>query len=193
MPVCNIATDDHYLDAARAGILAVGVTRTTLTDVARRAEVSRMTLYRRWPDMRALLADLMTREWLDVAATILTDDTGEPRSPERIAASVVNIIKALRQNPLFHKIVDVDPDVLLPYLLKRRGRTQDALLTLVEGGLLEGQRSGRIREGSPTLLARGVLLAAHGHALSAHTMVDDVSAAQLDDEFALMVRKYLEP
>ena len=33
-----------------------GVRRTTLTDVARRAGVSRMTIYRRWPDVRTLVA-----------------------------------------------------------------------------------------------------------------------------------------
>ena len=42
---------DRVLDAARACVLAVGVRRTTVTDVARRAGVSRMTLYRRFPDL----------------------------------------------------------------------------------------------------------------------------------------------
>ena len=42
-----------YLDAARACILDVGWRRTTLTEVARRAGVSRMTIYRAWPDMPA--------------------------------------------------------------------------------------------------------------------------------------------
>ena len=46
---------DLALDAARESILAVGWSRTTLTDVARRAGVSRMTIYRKWPDMGALL------------------------------------------------------------------------------------------------------------------------------------------
>src|SRR6476619_361835 len=55
--------EDTYLDAARDAILAVGWSRTTLTDIARRSGVSRMTLYRRWPDTQTLLADLMTREW----------------------------------------------------------------------------------------------------------------------------------
>ena len=43
--------DDRVLDAARACVLDVGVRRTTMTDVARRAGVSRMTLYRRFPDL----------------------------------------------------------------------------------------------------------------------------------------------
>ena len=54
---------DRLLDAARECVLAVGVRRTTVTDVARRAGVSRMTLYRRFPDLEAVLAALMTREF----------------------------------------------------------------------------------------------------------------------------------
>src|SRR5215475_5710464 len=54
---------DTVLDAARDCVLAYGVRRTTLSDVARRAGVSRMSIYRRWPDMRSLVADLMSREW----------------------------------------------------------------------------------------------------------------------------------
>src|SRR5439155_16686451 len=46
-------TDESVLEAARACVLAVGVRRTTLTDVARRAGLSRMTLYRRYPDVNA--------------------------------------------------------------------------------------------------------------------------------------------
>ena len=54
---------EGYLDAARESIFAVGWRRTTLTDIARRAGVSRMTIYRRWDDMQTLLADLLVREW----------------------------------------------------------------------------------------------------------------------------------
>src|SRR5690606_41294573 len=54
---------DAVLDAARDCVLAVGVRRTTLTDIARRAGESRMTLYRRWPELRTVGAGLMPREW----------------------------------------------------------------------------------------------------------------------------------
>src|SRR3954466_3867738 len=72
-PARQADSADLALDAARDCILAVGWSRTTLTEVARRAGVSRMTIYRRWPDMRALLGDLMTREW---SGLVRTDDTG---------------------------------------------------------------------------------------------------------------------
>ena len=63
-----------------------------------------------------LLADLMTREWSGLA------DPDEPAgSPlERLAAGVASTVGALRDNELFAKIVHVDPELLLPYLLDRR-------------------------------------------------------------------------
>ena len=180
--------DDALLDAARACLLDVGWRRTTLTDVARRAGVSRMTIYRRWPDMQTLLADLMTREWSGVAAEATPDGAN---ALERIADGVARTSTALRENPLFRKIVSVDPELLLPYLLDRRGRSQDAILSLIEAAIRDGQREGSVRAGDPVLLARSLLLAAHGHTISAQTMTDPVTAEQLAAELRTMAARYL--
>ena len=126
-----------YLDAARACILDVGWKRTTLTDVARRAGVSRMTIYRTWPDMQTLLADLMTREWTGVVAAVPHTGT----TPEEIAEGVVAAVRALRGNPLFRRILDVDPELVVPYLLDRRGRSQELILEVL--GRADRARSGR--------------------------------------------------
>jgi len=190
----NVSPDDTYLDAARDAILAVGWTRTTLTDVARRAGVSRMTIYRRWPDMRSLLGDLMTREWSTIGDEGLPT-RGSTRS--RVAAGAAAMVRSLRDNELFTKILQVDPELLLPYLLERRGRTQDALLTLLTAGITQGQRDGTIREGNATVLARSVLLAAHGFALSASTMTGtdrgEPGLRRLDAELTDLVDRYLAP
>ena len=79
---------DLYLDAARDCVLDVGWRRTTLTEVARRSGVSRMTIYRTWSDMPTLLADLMTREWGEVVAATLTAEE-ETIAAELIAGAVV--------------------------------------------------------------------------------------------------------
>ena len=191
LPAKN-GSDDALLDAAREGILAVGWKRTTLTDVARRAGVSRMTIYRRWPDMQTLLADLMTREWSGVAL----DTAGAAGVPARgrVVAAVAATVAALRGNDLFRKIVDVDPELLLPYLLDRRGRTQDAILELLAAAVAEGQADGSVRAGDPTLLARAVLLTAHGFALSAATMTGPgTTVADLDAELRVLTDRYLAP
>ena len=187
--------DDTYLDAARAAILAVGWSRTTLTDIARRAGVSRMTLYRRWPDTQTLLADLMTREWQSVvtAAAARPGATGTAR--ERLSTGIVATVQALRADELVRRIVDVDPEVLLPYLLDRRGRSQEFVAEATAALIREGQREGSIRAGDPTTMARSLVLAAHGFVLSAHTMVDDgdrdSDVSQLDAELARLVDGYL--
>lgn len=183
------SSEDLALDAAREAILAVGWSRTTLTDIARRAGLSRMTLYRRWPEMNALLGDLMTREWVGLV------DLGTPAAShrDRLAESIVTTVRALRDNELFTRIVELDPQMLLPYLLERRGRSQDLVLQLLVAEIEAGQQEGQIRAGDPVLLARGLLLAAHGFTLSTQTMTTDgLDDAAFDAELALLVDRYLQ-
>lgn len=187
--------DDAYLDAAREAILAVGWSRTTLTDIARRAGVSRMTLYRRWPDTQTLLADLMTREWGRVAGAAIEQGGTDPL--DRIVQGIVATVQELRGNALLRRIVDVDPEVLLPYLLDRRGRSQEMVADALADLVAQGQREKTIRRGDPVVLARSLVLACHGFTLSAHTMSDDASrdadVSPLDSELAQLVRRYLQP
>ena len=95
-------TKDAYLDAARACILDVGWRRTTLTEVARRAGVSRMTIYRSWADMPQLLGDLMTREWATVVAATLATEPDEGDDVDRLVHALVSIVRALRGRSSAH-------------------------------------------------------------------------------------------
>ena len=194
----SVAADAGYLDAARESILAVGWRRTTLTDVARRAGVSRMTLYRRWPDTQTLLADLMTREW----GQVLAEATAAPVSEdplENLRRAVVATVRGLRANELLRRIIDVDPEVLLPYLLDRRGRSQELLASALADLIRSGQGYGSIRTGDPDLLARSLVLACQGFALSAHTMTAaaapsrDADVTDFDAELARLVERFLQP
>jgi AcrR family transcriptional regulator len=188
------APRDSYLDAARACILDVGWRRTTLTEVARRAGVSRMTIYRTWPDMPQLLGDLMTREWSAAVEDAMADQADDLGAVERLVGSITGTVRALRDNELFVRIVELDPELILPYLLSRRGRSQDLILALTEEAIAEGQAGGEIRAGDPTAMSRALLLTAHGFVLSVHTMVDDdVAESQLDDELATLPTRMLTP
>jgi AcrR family transcriptional regulator len=183
---------DAYLDAARACILDVGWRRTTLTEVARRAGVSRMTIYRTWPDMPQLLGDLMTREWSGVVETALADQDPKSDAVDRLVGGIVGTVRALRDNELFVRIIELDPELILPYLLSRRGRSQDLILTLTEEAIKDGQAAGEIRKGSPTAMARALVLGTHGFVISGHTMVDDrLSEADLDKELATLLTRML--
>ena len=186
------APRDGYLDAARACILDVGWRRTTLTEVARRAGVSRMTIYRTWPDMPQLLGDLMTREWGGVVeAAVAGQDSGRSHV-DRLVGGIVGTVRGLRDNELFVRIIELDAELILPYLLSRRGRSQDLILALTEEAVAAGQAAGEIRAGHPTAIARALVLAVHGFVISAHTMVDDdVTEAALDEELATLLTRML--
>jgi AcrR family transcriptional regulator len=189
----NSGSEDRYLDAARDCILATGWTRTTLTDVARRAGVSRMTIYRTWPDMQTLLADLMTREWGGVVAEVASTEA-DLAPAERLSEGVSRTVAALRSNDLLRKIVEVDPELLLPYLLQRRGRSQDNILGLLVPLIEAGQADGSVRAGDPILLARSIMLAAHGFTLSAETMTDPAHSTEAyDEELRVLLERYLAP
>lgn len=154
--------DDALLDAAHACVLAVGVRRTTMTDVARQADVSRMTLYRRFPDVTSLMQALMTREF-----TPLVDDV-EPRGAapanarERLVASAVDGVDRLTRHPLFLRVLDVDPELLLPYLTLRLGGFQRAVVAAFERRVAEGMADGSIAASDPAAVARTLELALRG-------------------------------
>lgn len=207
------------LDAARDSVLAVGVRRTTLTDIARRAGVSRMTLYRRWPDVRTLVGDLMTREWLAVAAAVtppfdganpMSERSGPPderrgRAPHEqgrpgratVVDSLIAGARAFREHPLLRKIVEVDPELLLPYILDRRGASQEAILGLFEATLRAGHADGTIRPAHPARQARTVLLIVQSFVLSGPTMTSssdpDLTAAAFDGELRHILERTLAP
>ena len=183
------STADAYLSAAREALLDLGWSRTTLTEIARRAGVSRMTLYRAWPDMNALLGDLMTREWADV---LRISDAADLRV--RIVESVIGSIQALRRNDVFSRIIELDAERLLPYLIERTGRVQDSLIGFLSEGIRAGQADHQVRSGDPALIASAVLLQAQGFALSAHLLAPSEERLRaLDAEFTEALMRYLAP
>lgn len=200
IPTGRTAVEAAVLDAAAASLLAVGVRRTTLTDVARRAGVSRMTLYRRWPDLRTLVGDVMTREWSRVVTTAAGRAAPSVAAGTRagLVDNLVTTVQTFRANPLFRKMVDTDPELLMPYVLDRLGATQRLVLDLLEDQLTTASAAGSVRSGDPATQARMVLLTVQSFVLSAGAMTtgadsDDVTEGSLTEELRRMLDGYLAP
>ena len=185
------ATTGAILDATRASVLDFGIRRTTLTDVARRAGVSRMTVYRRYPDVDAILRDLMTREFGAAMAEIAINvggHDGRSRVSHRLLASV----DALRASALMSKILEAEPELLLPYVLDRMGETQRAAVAMICADIADGQADGSIRAGDPRVLAQALLLVTQSFVLSGG-IAEDVPEAALREELAHTVGAMLAP
>lgn len=184
--------DDPYLDAVRACVMAVGVRRTTATDVARRAGVSRMTLYRRFPDVAAMIAALMTREFTGVLRDAAREASGLEPARARIVAAAVGSAERITANDLWRRILDVDPELVLPYVTRRLGGVQEAGLALLRDQVAEGIHDGSVRDEDPGRLAATIELALRGHVLAAHAAGAE-QRARTAVELARMLDGYLRP
>jgi AcrR family transcriptional regulator len=185
-------TENTILDAAAKCVLAYGVRRTSLSDVARQAKVSRPTVYRRWPDRRALVADLMTRELGSVfQRAVQQPAAGTAR--ERAVAQFLAVTAGLRAHPLLDKIIQVDPELLLPYIFERLGTSQRIGLAFIAELIRAGQRDGSIRDGDVDAMALTVLLSVQSAIMAARAADALVPAARRDAELAALLDHYLAP
>jgi AcrR family transcriptional regulator len=183
-------TDDALLDAARDCVVEVGVRRTTLTDVAKRAGVSRMTLYRRFPDVSALVRTLMTREFSALLQGVEHDGTpGNAR--EHLVHHSIAAIRLLARNPLMRRVLDLDAELMLPYLVERLGSTQLLVEQFLIGQLRAGHEDGSIRRGDPRTQARLVLLTTQSMVLSIRPATTDLDFDALVDELSLFLNAAL--
>ncbi len=192
----NAIPEQTILDAAHELLIAVGMRRMTMTDIARHAQVSRATLYRRWSSVDDVVGALFRREWAAVAdaAFAVAAESGR----QRLVLAVVSVVRTLRVHPIQRKIIDLDPEFLIPFLLHRRGWTTDHQLDLLERSIAAGAADGSIRAGDVGAQARTVLLMASSFTLTAPILVepplpDSPALDALDAQLGEALDRYLRP
>ncbi len=178
------------LAAAREAVLAVGVRRTTLVDVARRAGVSRMTVYRAFPDVASLVSALMTEEFAAFIDDVTRSTAHAANGRERLVEACVHAAREIPNNPVFRRVAEVDPELLLPYVVERLGTTQRVAAEQLRAWIVEGQRDGSIRRGDPKVLAHSVLLTAQSFIFAARVAGAPPRTKALA-EFREMVDRYV--
>src|SRR3954467_3529098 len=182
----------EVLDATRATVLAVGVRRTTLTDVARRAGVSRMTVYRLVPDVTTLVLEVMSGEFAELLRSAEAKAGRRRSARARIVGTTVEVGRRLPGEPLFRRVLDVDPELLLPYLTDRIGTTQRLAVGHMRRMLAEGVADGSVRRTDLDVLATTMVIAVAPFVVSAR-LLDDVGREAALDELGRMVDAWLRP
>ncbi|GEM_PF-384904 len=190
------AMDDPILTAAREVLMARGPRRATLAEVARVAQVSRMTVYRRFDSLERLLAEVLTVELAQVLAQGATGDTtGTAR--QRCVMTIAATTHSAATNPVLQQILAVDPESLTPLMVERFGRTQRAAAQLLEPLFIEGMASrggdGSIRDTNPTALAHGVVLSAQGWVFAAAAISQHLGEELMWQEWPAIVDGILRP
>jgi AcrR family transcriptional regulator len=192
----NAIPEERILDAAYRLLLTIGMQRMTMADIARQAEVSRATLYRRWGGVREVIGALTTREWSALTRAAMPAD-GQPPGRAQLVDGVVRLVRLIRVHPLLRRILELDPDFLTPYLLTRRGSNTNHQLEMLETALRLAVADGSVRAAEPALLARAVLLTAWSFTLTAPVLTGEAAGAgpeldRLDDELRLLLDRYLD-
>lgn len=189
----NRVADDLLLDAALECVLAAGVRRTTLSDIARTAAVSRMTLYRRFPDVRAMLTALITREFGKILTGANAAAATEPTARARLVAAAVHTVRDLAANPLMHAIIERDGELLLPYIMERIGTSQRLAEDFLRAQLVAGRQDGSIRDADLAAQTRSVFLLLQPYAFAIRPSTSDVPLDALLTELAHVLDAALRP
>ena len=184
------ATSTRILDAALARFELFGVRRTTMDDVAAAASVGRATLYRRFSGRDEIVQATMLREMARFIATV--DEAGaapdEPR--EQLVEGFVTILRAARTHPVLSRLLETEPDVILPFLTVENAPLlalcRDYLTEQLEGWQAAGLVAAEVE---PQVLAEVLVR------LSQSLLVTPRGAIDADDPDALrsMARTYLVP
>ncbi|MDG4663524.1 TetR/AcrR family transcriptional regulator [Mycobacterium sp. 236(2023)] len=112
MPGADAATT-HILDAAVVEFERHGFRRVALEDVARRAGVSRTTIYRRFANKDELVGAVIERENVALFADIATElKQAGPQSNMYVEAFTLSILK-FRRHRVLHQMIVEEPGLVL--------------------------------------------------------------------------------
>ena len=185
----SVDVGDRILAAAASCVRDFGADRVTVAEIARRAGVSRPTVYRRWPDTQTLLASLLTDRvtgtWQEVA------HRGNGRAA--LVARIVAVAQRLRRDDLILTILGSAPELAMVYITGRLGTSQQILIDLVADELRKCQADNTVRGGDPRQLAAMLLLITQSVIQSGQIVEPILGTKALAAELSHALNGYLEP
>lgn len=119
----NDSDDTHarILDAAYELFLAFGLRRTTVEDIAKRAGIGRPTLYRRFGDKDAVMQAVIMRESRRLIAGVWSQVKDIRDPAQMLAHSFVVATRTVATHPLTRRLLDTEPEFLLPHMTLKAG------------------------------------------------------------------------
>lgn len=183
----SVDVGDRILAAAASCVGDFGVERVTLAEIARRAGVSRPTVYRRWPDTQAILASLLTDRITGAWREAPSGSTGREALVERI----VGAAGRLRRDELIRTVLRSAPELAMVYITGRLGTSQQIVIDLVADELRKAQSGRTVRAGDPRQLAAMVLLITQSAIQSARIVEPILDPDSLTAELSHALNGYL--
>jgi TetR/AcrR family transcriptional repressor of uid operon len=186
----NDETTTRLLDAAYDQFCRMGIRRSTMEDVARRAGVSRITAYRRFATKDALIEQVVRREFRRYFEQFLIDIQEAETVADRVVLGFVSALQTIRRNPLIGGLMATEPDVILPSMISDDGRTLATVQRFVAGQLSREQRTGNVSaEVDVELVAELMTRLCHSFLITPSQVVD----LDDDEQVRAVARRCLVP
>jgi AcrR family transcriptional regulator len=185
----SVDVGDRILAAAASCVRDFGVGRVTLAEIARRAGVSRPTVYRRWPDTNTIVASLLTDRITGAWRAVPPTQPGRTGLVERI----VEVARRLRDDELISSVLRSAPDLAMVYIAGRLGTSQQILIDLFTDELRAAQADGSVRPGDVRKMSAMVLLIGQSAIQSAQIVEPILDGEALSVELSRALNGYLAP
>jgi AcrR family transcriptional regulator len=190
------ATDDdgdevtrRILDAALEQFELFGLRRSTVEDVAKRAGLARVTIYRRFPTKHDLMVAVIVREarraFAEVDAAVSRVDGVE----QRIVEGFVATLTLARHHPLLRRLLSTEPEVVLPYFTLQGGPVLAAARTYLADHIRRAQRHGDVPRFDPEPVAEMLVRVAQSFLLTPESVIP----IDNDRKVRAFARAYLAP
>lgn len=171
--------EERILDAALFRVLQVGIRRASLDDIARRAGVNRVTIYRRFTTKENLIEAMLTREIQRTLAEVTAIATATEGIDNQIEETIVHVLHQTHAHPLVTQLLDVAPEEILDFYTVR-GQQGVALGINYIVQILEGsQQAGTIDTYDPRPVAELLARLAHSVLLTPSGGLDFRDDAQV--------------
>lgn len=180
----------RVLDGAYEQFCRMGIRRSTMEDVAKRAGVSRITVYRRFATKDALVEHVVRREFRRYFDQFLLDIEPATTAADRVVLGFASALRAIRHNRLIGGLMAVEPDVLVPSMISDGGQTHAAVQRFVAGQLHREQAAGTVSAEVDVELVAELMTR-----VSASFLVTPSQVVDLDDDEQVraLARKFFVP
>ncbi|CAN7310057.1 MULTISPECIES: TetR/AcrR family transcriptional regulator [Microbacterium] len=183
------ATQTRILDAADALIERRGVHGVTIAELARRADLSRPTIYRNWSDADDVVRAALLRRVDGILGTF----PAEARTRTVLVDDVLHFTTLFRNDTLYGRLLADEPEAFTRYTLQRVGSSQRLILDWLATAIGTAQADGSVRSGPPQEIAVMLLLIAQSAVLSHGTVADLISENAWERELRAALDGLLRP
>lgn len=183
------ATQTRILDAADEVMVRRGVHDVTIAELARRAEVSRPTIYRNWSDADDVVRTALLRR----AAGILARFPARDRDRDGVVEDVLRFVALFRTDDVYGRLLTEEPEAFTRYTLQRVGSSQRMIIGWLAQAIDAAQRSDTVREAPPQEVAVMLLLVAQSAVLSHGTVAELIDEDAWERELRAALDGLLRP